>query len=342
MVDLNLTFFNHPLWTNFRENIIQLGYFKRDISSFLYLSLIALIGFIHFLLIKNEGINPVKIAIVISIITLFAYPFLSRDLFNYMFDAKILTYYQQNPYLHKALDFPNDHWLRFMHWTHRSYPYGPVWLGISIIPSFFAIGKFILNFIFFKLMFAFFYLLGVYVLNKMNKTWALFFATNPLIIVEGLISSHNDLVALSLTIFGIYFIFNKKNNFGRFFLILSAGIKYITLPILFISKSNKKINYLVFLTMIIILSFLSLKLEIQPWYFLSLLAFIPLKFQLISQLNIFFLGLLFSYYPYIRFGGWDKIENINLKHQIIICFLVINILFILIKKINFKKNIKKN
>jgi len=79
--------------------------------------------------------NPLLISILIGVGLLFSYPFLSHDLFNYLFDAKIVTFYHQNPYILKALDFPSDPWLRFMHWTHRTYPYGPSFLFLTLVPS---------------------------------------------------------------------------------------------------------------------------------------------------------------------------------------------------------------
>jgi len=43
--------------------------------------------------------------------------------------------------------------------------------------------------------------------------------------------------------------------------------------------------------------------------------------------------LLFSYYPYIRLGGWDSLEKLSLKHIIILVFFFINIIyFVFLKK----------
>jgi hypothetical protein len=358
LVDLNLTFFKSQFWEDFRNAVIQLGYFKRNYSTIIYLLLISFLTFFNLVFLKIK-INPIKVALTTGIVCLFAYPFLSHDFFNYLFDAKILTYYHQNPYLHKALDFPKDSWLRFMHWTHRSYPYGPVFLLISLVPSFLALGKFILNFLFFKLMFILFYLMAVYCLNKMNKKWALLFATHPLVIIEGLISPHNDLIGVSLAIVGIYYLLSNKHVIARLFLILSGGIKYLTLPLIFlnlprvshpefISGSIKRFrnkfgmtqktdfNKIVLFGQIVILVYLSVKSEIQPWYFLSLFAFLPFYEELILKLNIFFAGLLFSYYPYVRFGGWDSVEKVNIKHQIIIAFFILNVAVFLIKTLKNK------
>ncbi|MBI3366235.1 hypothetical protein HY041_01230, partial [Candidatus Roizmanbacteria bacterium] len=172
LVDPNLTFINHPVWNQFRNIVLPLGYFQREQSWYVYLALILLFFLFNLFFIKKyKEMDVLKIAFIIGGILLFAYPFLSHDLFNYLFDAKIVTFYHQNPYFLKPLDFPNDQWLRFMHWTHRTYPYGPVFLGLSLIPSFLSLGKFILSFLFFKTTIVVFYLLTVFCLQKMNKKW---------------------------------------------------------------------------------------------------------------------------------------------------------------------------
>ena len=340
LIDPNLTLINNSTWVTFRNVMVNLGYYHRDTSWSVYLGLVIFLFVFHFIFMKYSAkYNALKIALLISIFLLFSYPFLSHDFFNYIFDAKIITVYHQNPYIHKALDYPADHWIRFMQWTHRTYPYGPTWLLITLIPSFLSFGKFILNFILFKLMFTFFYLMAVYYLNKMNKKWALFFATNPLIIIEGLISSHNDLVAVSIAIVGIYYLLQNKKYGSRLLLLLSGGIKYITLPFLFLHKSDSgqarmtsfwgpkgHQNLLVFISLVSLLLYLTFSSEIQPWYFLALFALLPYYEKIILKLNILCAGLLLSYYPYIRLGGWDSANKVYLKHEIIAFFLLCSLL----------------
>ncbi len=325
LVDPNLTLVNHRLWTDWRNFAVNIGYFQRQSAWLIYLVIIILLFLVYFILLrKYQRYNPVRIAFIVGIALLLSYPFLSHDFFNYIFDAKIFTYYGLNPYLHKALDFPNDPWLRFMHWTHRSYPYGPTFILISLLPSFLAAGKFFLNFIFFKMMFIGFYIGGVYFLNKVNKKQALIFATHPLIIIEGLVNSHNDLIAVSIGLIGIYYLINSKNLIARVLFLISGGIKYTTLPLMVMSKNYKQLNNGAMITMMLFIIYLSFFREVQPWYFITLFVILPYFKQLINQLEIFFFGLLVSYYPYIRFGGWDEVWKINLKHQIIIFFIGIN------------------
>jgi len=326
LVDPNITLLNNNGWTIFRNLMVKLGYYQRPLSVFIFIVfLVLLTGFYLFFKKKSARFNPLKLALIVGLITLISYPFLSHDFFNYLFDAKIFTFYHQNPYLYRGLDFPNDHWIRFMHWTHRTYPYGPVFLGLTIIPSFLALGKFILSYFFFKLLWLAFYLLSVFYLKKLNNKWAVIFATHPLILIEGMVNLHNDFIGLALAIIGIYFLIKtKKSWLARGLLILSGGIKYITLPLVFLFKKRKRPNYLILLTVSALLAYLSFFREIQPWYFLAFFGFIPFFDQLIEKLDVFFFGLLLSYYPYIAFGGWDKAWKVQIKHQIILIFLIIN------------------
>ncbi len=331
LVDPSLTLINNKIWVLFREKVIVIGYFQRELSSILYLVLIILLFLFYLYFIKkSKYIDLLKISLIIALIAIFTYPFLSRDFFNYIFDAKIFTVYHKNPYLFKPLDFPQDNWLRFMNWTHRSYPYGPLFLLISIIPSFLSFNKFILNFLLFKLVFAIFYLLAVYSLSKINKKYAIIFALNPYVIIEGLISPHNDLIGVSLAIAGISLLYKNRSILGRLIVLLSAGIKYTTLPFILLTKNKNKINLSIFILVILMTAYIAYKMDFQPWYFLVIFGFIPFYEQVIAKLNIFFAGLLFSYYPFVRFGEWDSLYKTMMKRQIILIFLSINIIYLFI------------
>ncbi len=338
LIDLNLTLFNDDLWLFLRDRLIYLGYYQRELSSYIFILFVLVSFYFHWRFTKDhKNVSIWNIVIPLVGLGILSYPFLSHDFFNYMFDAKILTFYHQNPYIMKALDFPTDPWIRFMHWIHRAYPYGPVFLPITLIPSFLSFGKFVLDFYLFKTTNVLFYLLGVWSLLKLNKKWAVFFATNPLVIFEGLINGHNDLIAVGLGLSGLYFLLKKKGILSRVLFLLSAGIKYVTLPIVFLSREKSSIfNKISLGLVILVLLYLSFKQEVQPWYFLTLLPFIVFFEDLIVQFSLFFAGLLFSYVPYIRFGGWDAAWKVNLKHEIILAFLALNLVYVLLKRSKMK------
>lgn len=321
LVDPNITLLNSTMWTSFREVMVQIGYHNRLLSWQLFLGIMLVLFGLHaFVMRHHRKFHALHIAMLAGGILTFAYPFLSHDLFNYMFDARILTHYGDNPYLQKALDYPEDSWLRFMHWTHRSYPYGPSFLPITLVPSFLSFGTLILNFLLFKSMFAGFYVGSVWILSKMNKQWSLFFATHPLVLLEGLVNAHNDLLGVFFALLGMLYLSQKKAQplLGRAMLLISAGIKYATAPLFIVTSYKKKntMNVLAALGVIGLTGYLTFSYEIQPWYYLNLFALIPFYFAFKHHTYILTAGLVATYYPYIALGSWAMEGNTELKHMI--------------------------
>lgn len=326
LVDPNITFVNHQLWTEFREMMVQVGYHDRPLSWYLYIGIMtALTGFHLWALRFSSKLNPWRLALIAGSILAFSYPFLSHDFFNYLFDAKILTVYGDNPYLMRAMDYPEDPWLRFMHWTHRTYPYGPLFLVITLIPSFLGMGTFVLSFLLMKLTFVGFYLAAVWALNRINSRYALLFATQPFVLVEGLVSAHNDLIGVSLALIGVLFLLQDKKLQAGTFLVLSVLIKYMTLPFVILTKTNRFHQQWIALAGIVaLIGYITITRDFQQWYLLHLFVLIPFLPRLIERLQILFLGALLSYYPFIRLGGWGDERHVQLKLWIVGIALVIN------------------
>jgi hypothetical protein len=155
-IDLSLTFSRIDILRNIVSSFQWVGYFNRPLSTFIYIFLLVslfnfYLGFIVMAYTKQISKKFVwKLIFITTAILTLSYNAFSYDLFNYIFDAKIITHYQQNPYLHKALDFPGDPMLSFMRWTHRMYPYGPIWLGLTVPLSFIGFGFFLTTFFIFK------------------------------------------------------------------------------------------------------------------------------------------------------------------------------------------------
>src|SRR5258705_3372112 len=155
-IDLSLTFSRIDFLRQLVSSFQYIGYFNRPLSTFIYIFLLVLLfnlylGFLVMAYTKQISKKLVwKLLIVTTVVLAFSYNAFSYDLFNYIFDAEIITHYQQNPYIHKALDFPGDPMLSFMRWTHRVYPYGPVWLGLTVPLSYAGLGFFLPTFFLFK------------------------------------------------------------------------------------------------------------------------------------------------------------------------------------------------
>jgi hypothetical protein len=332
LVDPNYTPVTSPVWEVFRNIMIQLGYYQRNWSFIIYIILIGLLFIFQWLFLRTKQVSIVHMAFGIFLCTLLAFPFLSHDFFNYLFDAKIITHYHQSPYQFAAWHFTGDPDLRFMHWVQRTYPYGPVFLALTVIPSFLAIGKFMLSFIFFKVMWGIFFVLSAVILEKTNRKAAVFYITSPLMIVEGLINSHNDLIAVSCALIALYYVSKRKHViFQAIFFLLSIGIKYTSTPFVFLITRWKYAAPVVMVGFIATLWYSYSHVGIQQWYFLNIMILLPFLVQYIIELSVLSIFLLVSYYPYIVLGGWDNPEKVVMKEQIIFAGIVITILIFIMR-----------
>jgi len=331
-VDLGLTLTRSSALAGIQRAFQYVGYFNRPVSVYLYLMLLT--GFFAFYAFairaaKNRTLTRSgiwKILIVITSILIFSYPALSHDIFNYIFDAKIVTHYQQNPYFHKALDFPNDPMLSFMHWTHRTYPYGPIWLLITLPFSLLGGSMFFPTLLLFKGISALSYLLTILGIEKLAKKLypensllpVVIFALNPLVLFEILMTGHNDLWMMGFSLFALYFLLERQYPKSIFFLLLSIGIKFATailLPLFllwpFIQKKVKeKGEFLLtsaFVLLVIAVGIATYRTNFQPWYFLFLLPVVSLLKSRYVALPIGVISItgLLLYVPYLYLGNWD-------------------------------------
>lgn len=342
-VDLNLTLSQNKLILSIVNNLQYIGYYKRPQATAFYIFLV-ISAFIIFsinlyLFKKNKiGLKYLKVSIIINtLVLIFAYPFLSSDLFNYLFDAKIITTYHASPYTNRPLDFPTDDWLRFMRWVHRYSPYGPLWLATSTVPSILGFGKFLLTFFLFKIFIGSFHLFNTLIiyksLKKINPKQTLFgtafYALNPILLIEGVANSHNDIVLATFLLMPIYFFVNRRKISSFAVIILGTLIKYIpilNLPWLVWASlfKNKKIEILIILNLLtmavftitfstfrITVPFVSsgaTQVQFQPWYLFWTIPFIAL----VPQISLIILaigvsiGALLRYLPFLYYGDWSQ------------------------------------
>src|SRR5260221_11056804 len=156
-VDLNLTLSRIPTLLTIEKAFQYIGYFNRPLSTFFFCIIIGLLFIFYGILLKLVKIKKMsrptlwKILIPATIVLAFSYNAFSYDLFNYIFYTKIILHYHQNPYLVRALQFPHDPMLSFMHCTHNTYPYGPLWLVLTFPLGFVGLNIFLPTFFRFKL-----------------------------------------------------------------------------------------------------------------------------------------------------------------------------------------------
>ena len=143
-----------------------------------------------------------------------SYPAFAHDIFNYMFDARTIVKYGQNPYFTTPLDFPQDEWTRFMRWTHVGTAYPPGWL-ITTIPFYLlGLGKFTLTLLSFKLLGLISFLASSWLMLKIagRKAWILW-SFNPMILIESLSSVHNEITMVAFALLGFWLI--KRSDLQR-------------------------------------------------------------------------------------------------------------------------------
>jgi hypothetical protein len=345
-IDLGFNLANIPVLVTIQKAMQQIGYFNRPLSTFLYLALLAILYgyYAFFLSISKNKLLSVKnfwiVLIFSSLILTASYNAFSYDLFNYIFDAKILSHYGLNPYSYRAMDFPGDPMLGFMHWTHRTYPYGPVWLALTAPLYFLGFSNFLPTQMLFKLLIGGSFLGSVYfigeILKKINSKNVLFgmvlFAFNPLVLIEATVSSHNDIVMMFFALASLYFLVSKKKIRSILFLVLSIGTKFATIFLLpvyiyhwYSERYKKAISWEKFfaycmMMLAVALVLVSLRTTFQPWYLFYLLPLAPFLSErriIIAPVFILTLAALLNYVPYLYIGNWNApIPNILLSINI--------------------------
>ena len=363
-VDLSLTLSKESLVRTMQTSFQYVGWYLRDLSTYLYIGLITLMTFLFVITVSRVAVYKVTqktitlSILVIAIILTLSYSAFSYDIFNYIFDAKIITHYQLNPYLNKALDFPNDPMLSFMRSTHRVYPYGPSWLLVTVPFSYIGMNIFIVTFFLFKALSTFSYIATCYLLYVTAKKLGIknpllavsLFAFNPLVLIEGLVSAHNEIVMMAIVMLAFYLLISKQKTRSLIAFVFSIGIKYTTVflaPIfiasIFTKKYLEKERLLPISLFLMTLAVIATSVasgqnknpEFQPWYLLSLAPFVSLYENRLARSTYIAISItvLMSYVPFLWSGEWP-IDIVMIKNTLIVVGLAIGVIFgLLVRRI---------
>lgn len=317
-VDFNLTLSSHPLVTNFVSWSQNLAMFHRSTSLYVYLALIVLAYLLYSftLLLTPPKSFPWFFVSLFALVFSLSYPFLSSDVFKYLFAAKEVLVYHVNPHTVAPWVFEGDTWLRFMRWIHTPSPYGPVMTALAIPYYILGFGKFVPSLYLFKLDQIFWYGLSIWVIGKLAGKRAvmaqLFFALNPLVLIEWLVNAHNDAPMISLFLLSLYLLSLGKRLPSLISLFFSIGIKYATiffLPMIFLYK-KLSLSTIVHCSLIILFLMPLLyhyQTQFQPWYVTWLVPFAALSLSpmIMALTAAYSLGALLRYIPFIQTGLWQ-------------------------------------
>lgn len=330
-IDLNLTLSSNAFYQKIQQQLITLGYFQRPFSTAIYLTLLLVLFSLQMFFIRQARLGKLKaltvgkLAVASAAILIFAYPAFSHDIFNYMFDARLLVTHRVNPWEFTALDFPQDLWTRFMRWTHRTYPYGPLWLFVTTPFYILGAGKFTLTLFWFKFLGAASYLASVWFIKKILKRTSpknvaagmVLFALNPLILIESLVSAHIDIVMAALFLFAMYLVVVKKKRLaGWIALLVSAAMKFVTIAAIPVwvwwrgeRQRFEKATIGMLLLLLLATGIAIVFREPLPWYFITPLA----VGALLPQRKVFVvfgvalsMGMLLRYAPYLLRGDYSE------------------------------------
>lgn len=250
LTDPNLVLINHPIYWNFQQWMWQNFFNNSQILALSYVSIIISLFINYFLIIKYSKLLKIKFSqkkILIGFLFLisplfFSYNALSHDIFNYIFNAKMVINYQANPHIQTAIDFPDDLWTRFMHNTHTPAPYWYGWTFFSLLPYLLGLGKFITTWLSFRAFNIFIIYLLYKIINnlhkkifdkKINQNQLFILFLNPLFLIEIISNIHNDLWMLIPAIYSLSLITTKQS------LKLKTTTIIISILMLIISISTK-------------------------------------------------------------------------------------------------------
>ena len=306
--------------------LIEFGSTHRDVMLGVWLAIILILilfQLIVFFSKKEIKINKIKILIftVILGIAALSYPVFSNDIFNYLFGAKTVVYYHENPFLvMPKTHIQDDLWLRFTNnidntyyyvgQTPITYFYGPVFLVYTLIPFlFFGAVEFQKLFWSYKLLGVILFLATGFLFRKINPkdklVWAYWFL-NPFLMLELLVNSHNDLVMIFLFVLAVFW-FEKNKILGGGAFVLSVLTKWVSggLGLVFLFK--EKHRYLVFKILGVLILFFHAFEQKQAWYYSWIYMVFPFaKLKKSSWLILIILQsiLLLNYAKFIWFNTW--------------------------------------
>ncbi len=129
------------------------------------------------------------------------YPVTATDLFQYVLRARVRVIYGANPMTVPASHFPDDPLLPFAgEWADSLSPYGPAWELLAEGGIWFGARDAVSGALAYKGVALISYLICTGLLawgTQKNSQAILFFAWNPLVLLEGVGNGHNDLLMLS-------------------------------------------------------------------------------------------------------------------------------------------------
>ena len=226
--------------------IACLGFFIRR-EQFILLAgcMIGLFGLYYMLCYSRHTVDlglGLTVAIAARVILLFAFPTLSDDVYRFLWDGLLATD-GHSPYafLPSSIDFTGESSPQleaiFSQLNSPEYYsiYPPVSQVIFAICTAISGGDIAIFVPVLKILFLlaelgiFYFLVKVLILFNLPPKKVLFYALNPLVIVEGVGNLHFEVFLVFFVVGAIYFLLNNKGFLFLIFMSLSIGVKLVSL-----------------------------------------------------------------------------------------------------------------
>jgi hypothetical protein len=186
---------------------------------------------------------PVILAVAVALnltCVLFFPPILSGDVFHYAIQGRMYAVHNLNPYTIAATNVTEDPFLPLAIWRDTATHYGPVWIQLSALCAYLGGGSPLLTVLCFKVLAGLANLFGALMVLALIRNITgrdgviglLFYAWNPILILESSGGAHNDAVMMAFALLGILLFSRNRLFLGMGAILASALIKYITLLLL--------------------------------------------------------------------------------------------------------------
>jgi len=179
-------------------------------------------------------------------ILMFTPSLLSKDIFDYMVQGRMLALYKANPFQVPPDAFPADEFLDAMGWPQFTTLYGPGWISTCALIAWLAPSSLAGSLVVYKAIFGGAHLLSGLLVGSILKSWGrsrllgeMLFLWNPLVLLQVSGQGHNDGFLMLWVLLGIWFAQKRSpvrapadDLLATICMAISVLTKYITAPIL--------------------------------------------------------------------------------------------------------------
>ncbi len=190
-------------------------------------------------------------AIGLGLLAVLIPPLFSTDVFSYAMFGRLAGVYDLNPYLSTASNAaPADPLMPYLYWRNIASPYGPVWSLVSWVIAHGASATPFVLVVRFKLVALGAVLIDGALIHHLVRvrwprqaSWAyLAFAWNPLVLIDGIVVGHNDIMILMLVLISAELLLRARPIWAMAGLAASSLIKYSTMPLVGVAMIHELVR----------------------------------------------------------------------------------------------------